>query len=500
KSAKDTPGALVTAGGGNIERYFSSVRYGGKLGKSTDYRVYSKYFDEGPTEDTLGQSVHDSQRSIRGGFRIDCRISDRDALMLEGDSFGDRVGAFNERFSGTAPFISLLADTQNNSGTSLLARWSRKSSTGSETDIQATGSHIAQPEGPLDVNGNVVSLSVQHARPVGDRHNIVAGLEFDYRSGRTSFSNPAVIFEPANLSFEIASGFIQDEMLFAKGDVRFTTGLRIDHNTLDGVRFEPNARLLWKINPRHSVWLAYSLAYRSLSPADTAAQIDLAAFSTPIGLQALRVFGNPDIHPIRLNAFDMGYRVQPHKTVSFDLAAFYNLYSSLVGLQTGQPFFDSGPPPRLVVPLLEQGIVSGASFGGEFMTHWAPSEKIRLSAAYSFIEFSMVQPEESIDTAAQINGSTPRHRLALDTFVNLTRTLGLSTTLTFVDRRVFQQIPGYTQADSKLGWQPRPFIEFSVGAKNLFNKEHLEIFAEQPSVSGMLGRSVYGKLTWRFRQ
>ncbi|MBZ5524957.1 MAG: TonB-dependent receptor [Acidobacteriia bacterium] len=499
KSAKDTPGALVTAGAGDIERSFGSARYGGKLGKSTDYRIYSKYFDEGPTVDILGQSIHDSQRAIRGGFRADSRISDRDALMLEGDSFGNRVGALDERFSFTEPFISFLADTETDSGTNLLARWRRKSLTGSETNIQASYSHIAEPLHTVHINGNVVSLSVQHARSVGDRQSIVAGLEFDYRSGRTSSSN-LVFFQPANLSFEIASGFIQDEMLFAQGAVRFTAGLRIDHNSLNGIGFQPNVRLLWKINPRHSVWLAYSLANRSLSPTDTAVQVNFDAFLTPDGVQVLRVLGNPDIQPIRLHAFDIGYRVQPHKTVSFDLAAFYNLYSNLIGSEAGQPFFESGPPPRLVLPLLQAGIISGASFGGEFTAHWTPSERIRIGAAYSFIELSVAQSGGFTDGAPAINGGTPRHKLAIDTFVNLTRTLSLSTALSFVDRRVDPRVPGYTQVDSKLGWQPRPSIEFSIGTKNLFNKEHLEIFSELPGISGMLGRSVYGKATWRFRR
>jgi iron complex outermembrane recepter protein len=499
KSAQETQGGLVTAGAGNLERSFGSARYGGKLGKSTTYRVFSKYFDDGPTVDLLGQPAHDSWRATRGGFRIDTRTSERDMFTLEGDAFGSKAGVISERFSYTPPYISSFADSQGDGGTNLQAHWIHKSLTGSETAVQASYSHMAEPGSVLDINGNVASLSVQHAMPVGDRHNIVAGLQFDYRAGRTAITSPVIWMDPSNPNFQIASAFVQDEMLFANGAVRFTTGLRADHNSLNGMGFQPNARLLWKMNPAHSVWLAYSLANRSLSPVDTMLRVNLAAFPGPAGTEVVRYFGNPDIQPERVNAFEMGYRIQPRKTLSFDLATFYNLYSGLIGSEAGLPFFEPGPPSRLVLPAIQQNNVSGASFGGEFSAHWVPTGRVHLSAAYSFIEMAMVQSANSaVDTAAQINGSTPRHKLAMDSSVNLTRTLGLGTELSFVDRRTYQRVPGYTQVDSKLAWRPSQAVEFSMGAKNLFNKEHVEIFSEQGGIPSMLGRSFYGKAIWRF--
>src|SRR6202162_3586550 len=45
KPAQATNGPLITAGAGDKERSSSAVRYGGKLGPSAYYRVYSKYYD-----------------------------------------------------------------------------------------------------------------------------------------------------------------------------------------------------------------------------------------------------------------------------------------------------------------------------------------------------------------------------------------------------------------------------------------------------------------------
>ncbi len=204
KSAQETQGVLVTAGAGNLERSFGAVRYGGKVGKSTNYRIYSKYLDDGPTEGVFGQPAHDSWRATHGGFRIDTRFSGQDTFTLEGDTFGSNIGAMNTMAAYKPPYLSAFADSQGYSGTGLQMHWIHKSLTGSETIGQASYSHIADPSGEIDVNGNMVSLSMEHAMPVGNRHNIVTGVQFDYRAVRTSSPSPYVWFAPGNPSFQIA--------------------------------------------------------------------------------------------------------------------------------------------------------------------------------------------------------------------------------------------------------------------------------------------------------
>src|SRR5256712_8430749 len=54
KSAKATQGGLVTAEAGSEELTAESVRYGGKIGDNTYYRVYGKYFDWYPSIDATG--------------------------------------------------------------------------------------------------------------------------------------------------------------------------------------------------------------------------------------------------------------------------------------------------------------------------------------------------------------------------------------------------------------------------------------------------------------
>jgi iron complex outermembrane receptor protein len=55
KAAGQTQGGLVTVGGGNEERGFGGLRYGGPLGPNAHYRGYAKYFQRNHSFQEAGQ-------------------------------------------------------------------------------------------------------------------------------------------------------------------------------------------------------------------------------------------------------------------------------------------------------------------------------------------------------------------------------------------------------------------------------------------------------------
>jgi iron complex outermembrane receptor protein len=497
KPAQETPGALVSAGVGNDERSYASVQYGGKLGKSTHYRLFTKDFDDGPAGEFAGLPSHDSWRSVRGGFRADTRASDRDFLLWEGDAFSGDAGSQSVIPVYTAPFTRSFIDNVGHGGEDLMGRWIHKSLNGDETTLQASWAHVIHPQLGLDVHGNVAGISLQHEKIVG-RHDLVAGFSYDFRDAHTSSPDTNVSWSPANLSFNIAGGFMQDEIVFLNGVLHFTAGIRVEHNSLSGWDAQPTVRLLWKVSPRQSLWTAYSLANRSADPDDTSIRNNISIFPTPEGLQVLRLMGNPAIKPERLNAFELGYRVQMMKTLSLDTTAFYSKYSGLLGTEPGQPFTEAGPPPRLVIPLINQNDTGGHSIGGELATQWIPVHGLRLVAAYSLIEFEFAQKTAAGVTALQLWGEPPRHQLQLSSALNLPRHLELSNALSFVDRRIVQNIPGWTEVDSKLSWRPFESAEFSLGVQNLLNKEHIEFISQLGGLPTTLGRTMNGRFTWHF--
>ena len=69
KKAGDTKGALLVGGGGNVQQEFGLAQYGGKVNPDTDYRIYTKYFDQAQMRDLTGQKGADDWHAFRTGFR-----------------------------------------------------------------------------------------------------------------------------------------------------------------------------------------------------------------------------------------------------------------------------------------------------------------------------------------------------------------------------------------------------------------------------------------------
>jgi iron complex outermembrane recepter protein len=87
KKATDTPGTLVTAGGGTNVQELGMVQQGGKINANTSYRVFTKYFDDGHFPDLNGANAKDDWRFLHGGFRADSNLSKKDSGTIEGDLY-----------------------------------------------------------------------------------------------------------------------------------------------------------------------------------------------------------------------------------------------------------------------------------------------------------------------------------------------------------------------------------------------------------------------------
>jgi iron complex outermembrane recepter protein len=498
KPASETQGVLVSAGTGSNLRSLAEARYGGRVGKSTEYRVFGKYHEEAPETALTGLPAHDSDRLAVAGLRVDSRLADRDTLMFETNGFNGSAGFDRNGFSYVAPFSFLEADSVRSEGENVLAQWQHQGLTGTHTTVQADYSHVLHEQSDINPNENSFDVSVQHEMPLGSRHDVLAGVDYRFQQSRNQvFPASAVSWSSQNQNFSIASGFIQDEILFRNGKIRLTGGLRIERNSLNGFSLEPSVRGLWKVARKHSFWAAYSDASRSVSLSDTSVRFNLAAFQGPAGTEVFRYTGNPSITPEKLQAFELGYRAEPTKRITLDLATYYNRYSDLDGSALAQPFFEAGPPPRLVLPLLDQPEVRGTGVGVELSVKYQPVHFWQLRTAYSLTKLNLHQSAAAFgDIAAELQGETPRHKIDVNPSLDLSRNLSWNVQVSFVDRRVSGPVPAYTQVDSSLVWRTVGSTRINLGVQNLLNKEHIEFISDQVTLSSVLGRSIYAKVTW----
>src|ERR1700722_15439551 len=86
KRAQDTPGALVTVGGGSSDRNITEDRYGASSGK-LHYRIFTTEREENSSAEPPGNSALDGWNLVHGGFRTDTDLSSRDKLTVQGDLY-----------------------------------------------------------------------------------------------------------------------------------------------------------------------------------------------------------------------------------------------------------------------------------------------------------------------------------------------------------------------------------------------------------------------------
>lgn len=502
KTAGETRGGMVSAGGGNIDQEFGTIQYGDKLGARTDFRVFAKYFDDGHLPSLTGQSGQDGWHLLRGGFRSDTHLTSNDELSFEGDLYtgriGDTVGIFN---SFASPGLENVLFEANLSGGYIQSDWTHRYSDRSETALQVSYDRFRRDD-VLGEARQTFNIDFQNHIAWGERQDIVWGAGYRFSSS-TSPGSLTIALEPPNLDTSLFSAFVQDEIALIADRVSLTVGTKLEHNYFTGFGVMPSARVAWQIRAKQTAWAAVSRALRTPSSIDTGSEANFGGFIPPTGPPvALRIVGNPDFQDERLLAYEAGYRAElPHRA-AIDISLYYNNYGSLETAEPGPPFFEATPlPPHLVIPLEYENLMHGEAHGIELSGSWKPATHWTISPGYAFEEIHMHLAATSLDTqsAPAAEGSTPRQWARLDSHLDLPHGVDWDASATFNGRLTAQNVPSYTRVDTQLSWRAREKLTFRIVGQNLSSDHHLE-FINGPGTgnSGLVKRSAFGRVECRF--
>jgi iron complex outermembrane receptor protein len=398
KSARATQGGLVTAGTGSEQKALGVLRYGGQIGSQGSYRVFGRYFKVDDMVLPDGRQGVDGWRRLQGGFRSDWRLSPRDSLTVEGDLFSNRGAQTRwSAFIVVSPLVRAFNEELTVRGGNLLGRWNRTLSGGSELSLQVYYDSYRRVDLGVPETLNTLDLDFQHHLAFGSRHDIVWGLA--YRVA-TSGVTPGytISFSPPERTDNLYSTFVQDEIRMTDS-LWFTLGSKFEHNAYTGFEFEPSLRLAWTPSRRHTIWAAASKAIRQPSRVETALSTPLAEFPGYDGsLQVINFQGNPNLKTEQLRDYEIGYRAQASRGLSFDVATFISSYRRLQNIEQGRPYFvSSPPPPRLVLPWTYGNQGRARNYGAELSASWNVTSSWRISPGYAFIHMNVSMP---------LNGST----------------------------------------------------------------------------------------------
>jgi iron complex outermembrane receptor protein len=99
-------------------------------------------------------------------------------------------------------------------------------------------------------------------------------------------------------------------------------------------------------------------------------------------------------------------------------------------------------------------------------------------------------------TADSTEGSSPRHQVVVQSYLDLPGRLEFSQTFRYITALRTQEVGSYGTADARLAWRPVPHLELSVVGQNLLQPHHAE-YAGNPGPLVGIKRGVYATMTWR---
>jgi iron complex outermembrane receptor protein len=488
KSAKDTQGLYVQAGGGSRPEDLADVRYGGALNPDTQFRFYGKYFERGPEVLANGDSSSDAWRQGRGGFRVDSDASAIDKLTVQGDVY---EGHENEQTGGTS-------DT---SGENVLGRWSRRISDTSDLGLQTyvDRTYTSNPAAPLIVNGlefagpgifqdelTTYDVDFQHRLRIGTANSVVWGLGFRYSHDVVS-NAPSLAFLPHTLDRDLYSLFAQDEIAL-RPDLSLTVGSKLERNDYTGFEVEPNVRLSWLLNSNQALWSAISRAVRTPSRIDQ----DFSEAAPP---HFVILEGGSDFKSESVVAYELGYRVQFDQQLSASVSSFFNHYNDIRSTTI---------TPATLLPFFFANGLEGDTYGLEFTSNYQATDTWSLHAGYTLLKEHLHVKPGQIDINDALNETAdPQHQFSLRSSLNLPRHTEFDTALRWVDTLhtnngpVVGTVPSYFELDTHLAWHASDRLEFALVGQNLLHNRHPEYGFPEPS-RPEIERSAYGKFTWRY--
>lgn len=534
-----------------------AVRYGGKIADDLYYRIYGQVENQDPSENignikplnpiNLGNDWHDGWYDIRAGFRTDLH-ADENTLTFEAEAekgYFDyaNIGTgtfpvFNPTLVSTAPLGVNDVNTNVDQNLHLLGQWTRDFKDDSQIQLLAYYDYNNQAtvsNGQI-VNIGQINAEFQHRFHLGSWNEITYGGSF--RNYTDNFANPLNYYYTP-YSENIYSGFLQDKLTLVQDYLYLTGGAKLENNPFTGDEWQPSGRLLFTPDTKNSVWAAVSRAVRIPDQSSEGEDVYLAGVpagtvlpapygqppyfypygpSYPFGATTQNIYSalvpNASLVSETLVSYEIGYRTNPTKDMSFDLSTFFNHYDNLLSFADANGSFYS-PAGGIIEPLSSVGgqlsnfIVAqykntgeGNIYGAELSAKWQPVESLKINLSYTYQAYD----QNMINASNPELGAPPPHNL-INTRIYFDAFPGwqFNTSVSYTDA-TFLYAPTASQETItapywvwNLGasWKPTDNLQVALWGLDLegAHTETLQSFGVQPT---LVVPTVYAQATLRY--
>jgi len=523
KSALDTQGALVSAGGGSYEHGFVSVRQGAKIAESGVMRVYGKYFDRDHFEAAPGESSTDDWDQGRVGFRAEWDLDEVSTLTVQGDAYsGETSGPITDPIP--VPPYSEFTPDQNvdlSGGNTVIEfrRW-----LGEDNVIELKGyfdTTSRGDDGGFNEKRRTFDVGLQHNIALNDSLDLSWGLGYRLNSDEIDSDFALGTVKP-NEKNPVYSAFIQADLSTLDDKLRFTLGSKFEDNDFTGFEWQPSARVLVRPNDTHTIWASVSRAVRTPSNAEDSIRavigvVPQAALGTiDPALPALAPFlpcptcdvafgfaGVDTYESEELLAYELGWRGQLSERLNMDIATYFNDYDNLrtTEIDTTNPVTIGFDPVNFLnqIWLVAANNMSGEVYGVELAVSAKPTDWWKIRGGYNYIKMDLELDSGTIDPASlAFEDASPSNQIFIHSMLDLPEHVNFDTIFRWKDRISTHDIDSAFNLDARLAWKPLEQLEIAVVGQNLLSPSEREFLnnAVIGDAATRVPRGVYGKITW----
>ncbi len=512
-----TQGGLVELDAGSENRE-ASARWGGAAGSDSHFRVYGKAREGDGFESRDGHSRMDEDfDGERAGFRADWISGATDQFNLQGDLGRLRQDQVYDTVESDLPptYRRRFHDQVKAQTANLLGKWQHSLAADSDLRLQFYADYYSHESDLWQEDVTTIDVDFQHHSAWASRHDVVWGLGYRYVDYEFTGNPRYISTDPQEDGMSTFSAFVQDEINLLRDSLWLTLGTKVEHNELTGTEWQPNARLLWTPNERHSVWASVARAVRTPSIGERDANTNLYVLPpgsprnpAPLPIVAV-IAGNPEYGSESLLAYELGYRVSVNPALTLDSALFYNDYDNLLATRIGSPGYGPG---YIQAPLNPVNGMEGRNYGLELSADWRPTETWRIQPTVSLLysDYRITSNDGSIEPGGPAHregtdpqwqvglraGWSPRHDLDLDMWW---RSVGrLKNIQTWAPGAGITEIDAYSTLDVRLAWRPSKDLELALIGKNLLAPSHLEAVEELWTIPVEVPRSAMATFRYRF--
>ena len=547
KTAADTQGNLISAGGGTEEKAFGAYRYGGEFGDTGFYKVYFKAFERDGLATPAGNDANDDWKMKRAGFKTEWKPTVDTDFTVQGDIYQGTTRPTLMEFKKDEPEKedqALTGIARDQRGGNISVYWKRTLSENHDYSLRAVLDDYQNFDYRVTEKRNTIDVEFQHYHQPFEGHDLVWGL--GYRGTWYELSDMRNIVlqdsngKPQDKRFdELYSFFIQDDITL-NDKWTFTVSSRFEHNNFTGYEVQPNARLTWKATENRTFWTALSKAVKTPSISETAVTSRnitflreddlefLSSFTSPPGM--LAISGNRDLKSEKLTSFELGYREQFSESFRLDVTTFYNQYEDLIAYidtgigqcpLSGAEVLAVPLPNGQIFPLCTVAQVNGKpvveysttfanklkakTYGLEVTADWQVNNWWKMQFNYSWFNIEASRPKDPVnetylsENEALIEDLSANQTFNIRSNMNLPNQWYFDTWIRFMDKLKDAEAPSYTALDIRLAKKITDNLEFSLVGQNLFDKQRAE-FTEVFSGLGAteIEESWYAQIRWSF--